>query len=396
MESRDGILGDINVLDLSQGVAGPFCAKLLAGLGAEVIKIEPPGTGDPSRQAEPFLGDRRSLESSALFAYLNTSKKSVTLDLDIPRQAQALKKLAQDCDILVESFPPGYLEPLGLGYDALSKINPGLIYVSVTPFGQWGPYRDYKGSDIVAQAIGALMYTIGLPEREPLKVGGEAALYTTGVSAFSATMLALYVRDAQGFGQHVDISAMEVMTVAQIHSSIHYQFGRIPVRRETNLVKAKDGWVSPGLDLGVQEGTWAKVCQLMGVPDLVEDPRFITPEARRANQQDLLAVVGKWAATKPKEEIYHTLQGLRSIAGYVATVEDLLASQQFAHREFFRPVEDPVLGEVVHPGAPFRIDDEPWQLSRAPRLGEHNEEVLCGRLGYSQEALSHFSDPDGP
>ena len=395
MESKDEILSDINVLDLSQGVAGPFCAKLLAGLGAEVIKIEPPETGDPSRQAEPFLGGRPVLENSALFAYLNTSKKSVTLDLEMPRQAQALKRLAQDCGILVESFAPGYLESLGLGYDALSPANTGLIYVSIPPFGQTGPYRDYKGSDIVSQAIGALMYTIGLPDREPLKVGGEAVLYTTGISAFSAAMLALYVRDSQGFGQHVDISAMECMTVAQIHSSIHYQFGRIPVRRETNLVQAKDGWVSPGLDIGVQEGTWPKVCQLMGVPELAEDTRFASPEARRANQQELLVVVGQWAATKPKEEIYHTLQALRTITGYVATVEDLLMSQQFAYREFFRTVEDPVFGDVVHPGPPFRIEDETWQLSRAPRLGEHNEDILCGRLGYSREELSQVLRADG-
>ena len=234
------------------------------------------------------------------------------------------------------------------------------------------------------------MYTVGLPDREPLKVGGEAALYTTGVSAFSAAMLALHVRDSQGFGQHVDISAMEVITVAQIHSSIHYQFGRNPVRRETNLVQAKDGWVSPGLDIGVQEGTWPKVCQLMGVPDLVDDPRFTTPEARRANAQDLLEVIGEWVASKPKEEIYHTLQALRTITGYVATVEDLLASQQFAHREFFRLVEDPVLGNLPHPGPPFRIADEEWQLFRAPRLGEHNEEILCGRLGYSQNELAEI------
>ena len=390
MESSDKILGDITVLDLSQGVAGPFCAKLLAGLGAEVVKVEPPGTGDPSRRSEPFLGGRPGPENSALFAYLNTSKKSVSLDLEVPRQAQVLKRLAQDCGILVESFAPGYLDSLGLGYDTLSEADPGLIYVSVTPFGQSGPYRDYKGSDIVAQAIGALMYTIGLPDREPLKVGGEAALYTTGISAFSATMLALHVRDTQGFGQHVDISAM----VAQIPSSIHYQFGRTPVRRETNLVQAKDGWVSPGLDIGVQAGTWPKVCQLMGVPELTDDPRFSTPEARRANQQELLGVVGGWAATKPKEEIYHTLQSLRTITGYVATVEDLLVSRQFAHREFFRIVEDSALGDIVHPGAPFRIDDTGWQLSRAPRLGEHNEEVLGGRLGLSPEELTQLFSGD--
>ena len=386
-----GGLGDIKVLDLSQEVSGPFCAKFLAGLGAEVIKVEPTGTGDSSRQSEPLLGGRNDVESSALFAYLNTSKMSVTLDLDNPEQALSVKQLAQETDILVESYTPGYLESLGLGYDALSETNPGLIYVSVTPFGQTGPYRDYKGADIVAQAIGALMYTIGLPDREPLKVGGESVLYTIGISAFSAAMLALHVRDAQGFGQHVDISAMEVMTVAQIHSSINDQFGHTPVRRPTNLVRAKDGWVSPGLESGVQQGTWPKVCELMGVPEFAEDPRFTTQEGRRTNQQELLKVIGGWAATKPKEEIYHALQALRTITGYVATVEDLLVARQLVDRQFFQTLTDPVLGDVVHAGAPFRMADEEWRLVPPPRLGEHNEEILGGRLGYSSEELSHVS-----
>ena len=391
MPSNGGVLSDIKVLDLSQGVSGPFCAKFLAGLGAEVIKVEPSVKGDSSRHSEPFLGMRDDVENSALFAYLNTSKMSVTLDLEIPEQALSVKQLAQETDILVESYAPGYLESLGLGYDALSNNNPGLIYVSVTPFGQTGPYRDYKGADLIAQAIGALMYTIGLPDREPLKVGGESVLYTIGISAFSATMLVLHVRDAQGFGQHVDISAMEVMTVAQIHSSINDQFGHTPVRRPTNLVRAKDGWVSPGLESGVQQGTWPKVCELMGVPEFAEDPRFTTQEGRRTNQQELLKVIGDWAATKPKEEIYHTLQALRTITGYVATVEDLLVAKQLVDRQFFRTLADPALGDVVHPGAPFRMADEDWRLLPPPRLGEHNEEILGGRLGYSAEALSEIS-----
>ena len=391
MPSSGGVLSDIKVLDLSQGVSGPFCAKFLAGLGAEVIKVEPSGTGDSSRQSEPFLGGPNDVESSALFAYLNTSKMSVTLDLDIPDQALSVKQLAQESDVLVESYAPGYLESLGLGYNALAETNSGLIYVSVTPFGQTGPYRDYKGADIVAQAIGALMYTIGLPDREPLKVGGESVLYTIGISAFSAAMLALHVRDAQGFGQHVDISAMEVMTVAQIHSSINEQFGHTPVRRPTNLVRAKDGWVSPGLESGVQAGTWPKVCELMGVPQFAEDPRFTTQEGRRANQQDLLKVISDWAATKPKEEIYHTLQALRTITGYVATVEDLLVAKQLVDRKFFQTLANPVLGDVVHPGAPFRMGEDSWRLLPPPQLGEHNIEILGGRLGYPSEKIPNVS-----
>jgi len=388
IDGSDGLLSDISVLDLSQGVAGPFCTKLLGGCGAEVIKIEPPDTGDPSRLARPFLDKNSTLENSALFSYLNTSKKSVTLDPAVPQQAKALAGMAQTCDVLVESFAPGYLESLGLGYADLSRTNPELIHVSVTAFGQTGPYRTYKGSDIIAQAVGMLMYSIGLPDKEPLKVGGESGLYTTGVSAFSATMLAIYARDTQGFGQHVDISAMEVMTVAQLYASIYTQFGQTPTRRETNLVRAKDGWISPGLETGVQESTWPKVCELIGKPELIEDPRFATQEARRGNQQDLLAVISEWAMSKPKEEIYHTLQGLRTITGYVATVEDLLKSQQFIYRDFFQSIPDPLFGDIVQPGAPFRIDDSAWKLFPAPRLGQHNEEILCQRLGYSLDELS--------
>jgi crotonobetainyl-CoA:carnitine CoA-transferase CaiB-like acyl-CoA transferase len=172
------------VLDLSEDIAGPFCSKLLAGLGAEVIKVERPGSGEVSRRAGPGLGGIPHPEQSALFLYLNTGKKSVTLDVDSQTGATILRRLAQECDLLLESFPPAYLERLGLGYAALEQLNPGLIYTSVTSFGQSGPYRNLKGSELIAQAMGGLMQTIGLPDRELLKVGGNAASYTTGMSAF--------------------------------------------------------------------------------------------------------------------------------------------------------------------------------------------------------------------
>ena len=178
MSENDVTLGDVCVLDLSEDIAGPFCTKLLAGLGAEVIKVERPGSGDVSRGAGPFPAHAPDPEQSALFLYLNTGKKSLTLDIATQTGAVILQRLAQECDILVESFAPGYLEGLGLGYAALERLNPRLIYTSVSPFGQSGPYRDFKGSELVAQAMGALMHTIGLPDREPLKIGGNAALYT--------------------------------------------------------------------------------------------------------------------------------------------------------------------------------------------------------------------------
>lgn len=387
MSEETPVLGDIRVLDLSEDVSGPFCTKLLAGLGAQVVKVERPGYGDVSRRLPPFLGGQSGPDVSGLFLYLNTAKRGITLDYETGEGASVLRQLAQGFDILVESCPPGHMDSLGIGYESLSESNPGLIYTAITPFGQWGPYRDYKGSDIIAQAIGALMCVIGLPDREPLKVGGNPLLCTTGMAAFSATMIALHVRDLEGYGQFVDISEMETTAVAQIHTSIHYQFGRVPERRPSNLTQARDGWVSPGLETGVQEATWPRVCELLGVPELVDDPRFNTAPARRENQQELLAVVGKWAADRPKEEIYHTLQGLRSIAGYVATVEDLLKSGQLAERDFFQAIDHPDVGELLYPGPFFRLEGDSWQPGRAPHIGEHNAEVYGGALGYTGEQL---------
>jgi crotonobetainyl-CoA:carnitine CoA-transferase CaiB-like acyl-CoA transferase len=390
MPENDLTLGDVCVLDLSEDLAGPFCTKLLAGLGAEVIKVERPDSGDVSRRAGPFPGDAPDREQSALFLYLNTGKKSITLDVASRTGAVILQRLARECDILVESFPPGYLDGWGLSYAALEPLNPGLIYTSVTPFGHSGPYHQFKGSELIAQAMGALMQTIGLPDREPLKIGGNAALYTTGMSAFAATMIALYARDVQGYGQHVDVSAMETMAVAQIHSSIQYQFGRTPTRRESPLVAAKDGWVSPGLERGVRQDTWARVCELIGRPDLKDSPAFNTPEARREHQQNLLAILGGWTVTQSKEQLYHLLQELRSVAGYVATVEDLFTSKQLVARQFFQAIDHPAAGQALYPGAPFRIEADTWRHARAPILGEHSVEIYGGRLGLSSTDLARL------
>lgn len=390
MPDQERILDDIRILDLSQEVAGPFCTKLLAGLGAEVIKVEPPGGGDLARRLGPFVGSVPDLEHSALFLYLNTGKKSITLDLHSPTAAAIVHQLVRQCDILVESFTPGFMEQLGLGYAVLSQQHPGLIYTAVTPFGQSGPYSQYKGSELVVQALGALMHTIGLPGREPLKIGGYTGLYTTGMSAFSATMLALHVRDHQGYGQCVDVSAMETMTVAQIHASIQQQFGRTPTRRASTLMRAQDGWVHPGLERGIRADTWPQVCQLIGRPELSTEAKFATPEARREHQAELLAILEEWTTTQPKEAIYHTLQKLHSVAGYVATAADLFASAQLRQRGFWQTITHPQAGTARYPGAAFSMQGAVWQHAPAPLLGAHNEEIYCQRLGYSPADLAHL------
>jgi crotonobetainyl-CoA:carnitine CoA-transferase CaiB-like acyl-CoA transferase len=234
------------------------------------------------------------------------------------------------------------------------------------------------------------MHTIGLPDREPLRIGGQAASYTTGISAFTATLLALYVRDTVGYGQHVDVSAMETIAVAQIHASIAHQFGRTPTRRASTLAQAQDGWVHAGLERGVREDTWARVCTLMGRPELADDPKFHTREARREHQQELLTLINAWTATRPKEEIYHALQGLRTVAGYVATVADLGTSQQLLAREFLQCMDHPEAGMATYPGALFTMQGATWHQSRAPLLGEHNGEVYRDHLGYTSADLAHL------
>lgn len=385
------VLSDIRVLDLSEHISGPFCTKLLAGLGAEVIKVETPGRGDVSRRMGPFLNDVPHQETSAAFLYLNTGKKSVTLNPASRAGADMVREIAGRCDVLVESFQPGYMDSLGLGYSDLKESIPGLIYTSVTPFGQKGPYSDYKSSDIVAQAVGGMMYPIGLPEREPLQIGGEPILHTAGISAFSATMLALYARDADGQGQHVDVSVMETTAVTQIHSSIAAQFnGADTPRRRSTLLQARDGWVNPGLSMGVREDTWPRICDLMGRPELAQDPRFTSRESRRENQEELDAVISEWVGGQAKEDVYHTLQGMSTIAGYVATVEDLLESKQLASRGFFQAIEHPYAGEAAYPGAPFTLEGQEWRHARAPLLGEHNREVYCDWLGYADDELARL------
>jgi formyl-CoA transferase len=188
----------------------------------------------------------------------------------------------------------------------------------------------------------------------------------------------------------VDVSAMETMTVAQIHSSLHHQLGQTPARRESPLVRTQDGWVSPGLERGVRADTWPRVCELIGRSELADNPKFSTPEVRREHQQELLSIIGEWAAARPKEEIYHTLQKLQSVAGYVATVADLFSSEQLQARAFFRSLHHPDAGDVLYPGAAFTLQGEAWKHARAPRLGEHNLEVYIERLGYTREELLHL------
>ncbi|HLZ71158.1 MAG TPA: CoA transferase [Dehalococcoidia bacterium] len=371
MREEGLVLSDLTVLELSEGIAGPYCGKLLAALGARVIKIEPPG-GDRARLLAPFAGDEPHPEKSGLFLYLNMAKESIVLDLTRAPDRTQFRRLAAEADIIIEGFMPGTLAALELDFAALAGENPRMILCSITRFGQDGPYRDYLATEITAQALGGLLYTIGLPDREPLKIGGSPALCNAGGAAFSAIMAALWQRDRTGAGQAIDISLQEATAITQIHASIEATWqGTNLQRRPSVLLEAKDGWASVGLEMGVAAETWPRVCAMLGRPELAADPRFASSAARRENREAVAEIVADLVRGQPKEAIYHELQSLRSIAGYVATAADLHASAQLAARGFFQQIEHPVAGSARYPGLPFRIGEMPAVTGRAPLLGEH-------------------------
>jgi crotonobetainyl-CoA:carnitine CoA-transferase CaiB-like acyl-CoA transferase len=383
MESEP--LRGVRVLDFTQGIAGPFATKLMGALGADVIKVEPPGLGDSARSLPPFLQDDPHPEKSGLFLYLNTNKRSITLDMHTADGQHVARSLLEGIDIVIEDYPPGQLAEWDLGFETIERINPRTTLVSVTPFGQTGPYRDYASSDLVAQALGGLLYVTGDPEREPLRIGGSPAEYLAGCSAFSGALIALTYRDASGRGQHVDVSELDGIATAQQYASLTYAY--LHENRERvaapPLFRVKDGQVGASF----RQQSWGEVCQMIGRPELEGDERFIDMDARRENGEELNSIVGEWMRDQPKEALYHRAQEAGMAWGYICDAEDLITSPQYVHREYFVEIDHPVAGPLTYPGMPLRWSGEVSPLQRAPLLGEHNTEIYCGQLGWTRERL---------
>ena len=255
--------------------------------------------------------------------------------------------------------------------------------VSLAPFGQTGPYRDFRANDVIEQALGGLLYVTGDPKREPLRIGGEPAEYFAGLSAFSGALIALTYRELGGAGQHVDVSAHEGIAVAQMYSGLSYIFtgeerGRQPA---SPLYEVADGYV--GVSLRQQD--WPGVCQMIGRPELVDDERFNTMGGRRTNHEALAEILSAGLKHRKKEELYHEAQTLGMSWGYICTAEDLMNSPQYQHREFFIELDHPVAGRLVYPGMPMRWGTAVWNLRPAPLLGQHNAEVYGELLGWTAD-----------
>ena len=385
-------LSGLKVLDLTHFIAGPYCTKLMADLGAEVIKVERPGQGDGARALGPFLGDEPHPEKSGFFLYLNTNKKSITLNLKSQTGVRLLKELARDADVVVENFEPRVMPSLGLSYEELKRINPRLVMTSISNFGQTGPYRDYKATDLTLMALGGPMAITGDEDR-PLKPGGSQAEYMAGLLGFSATMIALLWREETGLGQHVDLSIMECVSGNLEGATTEYPYLGISRRRlmqrftyghPMGLYPCKDGYVIiiPGL------GKMESMAMLLGDPSLVEHELFKSSRLRqqRAKEFDELFLL-PYLREHTRREVFEQAQELRMPFGYVMGIDELLEDAHLQARGFFAKVEHPLMGEVTYPGPPFRMEETPWKAARAPLMGEDNEEIYCQRLGYTKEDL---------
>ena len=392
-------LAGINVLEFGNLVSAPYCGKLMADLGAEVIKIEVPGLGDESRRREPFADDTPGIERSGLFAYLNTNKLSVTLDTDTTKGKGLFKELIAKTDILIENQPPRLMEDLGFTYNSLDQVNPQLIMTSITPFGQTGPYRDYKARELNSYHSGGFGYvstsTYEEPVMPPVKAGGRQSQFAGGVAGAVAGLCALFARDNIGEGQHIDISIQECLA-GQYESIIeHWTFNEnemggvtSPILQPMLPLPCSDGWV---FLMCVEDHEYDSFVQVMGNPEWAHDEMFKDRFSRADYADALAALLADWSQQYTTEEVFNMGQAAGVPIGPAYNAEEVVNSPHLKIRDYFVEIDHPEIGMTKYPSAPYKFTKTPWRIvRRAPLLGEHNEDILCGRLGYTKQDLVKF------
>ena len=393
------LLGVYRVLELADE-KGVYCGKLLADLGADVIKIEPPG-GDKTRFRGPFYHDEVDPEKSLHFLHFNTNKQSVTLNIEHEAGRAVFRELVKTADALIETYPPGYLKRLGLDYENLKEINPQLAMCSITPFGQTGPHRHFKTTDLVSMAVGFLSHLAGEPDRAPLRWGGEQSYHIPCQYAAIGIMYALYHRYATGEGQHIDISIQEClypftgeMDVPNFWHVMHMDATRQGVRSLIRVpyghYPCKDGQVVVAVLEAPQSDALAQwIHEVTGEKEVLDDMykgRF-TQRAPYREVVEHYVIDFTMRLTKLELMTEGQRRGIPIFA--VQNAEELVNCPQLAALDFFHEVEHPAVGKLKYPGAPYRIREAPWRLRRAaPRLGEHDDAIYRGELGYTEEKLT--------
>ena len=389
-EGPDSALERIRVVDLSQGIAGPYCTKLLADLGAEVIKVEPP-EGDYARRLGPFPDDIPHHDKGGLFLHLNTNKKSVTLDLDTQSGRVVLRKLLASADVLVESETPGVMAVRELDYERLKDDFPNLVYCSVTPFGQTGPYAGFKGNSLAAMALSGLMYITGDPDKEPLCTGGEPAEYFGALHAWVAILAALEHHAKTAAGQHIDVSMLESLGCADEYNTTMYAYIGAIRRRfysrhaiptyPSEIFPCRDGNI---VVIGGATGFPLMMAILIEQPEMENNPLFQNLWLRFMQWEKFEEILRPYLAEHDWEDLLTRAQELRVPFAAVLDAKTLLENEHLRERGFFEEVDHPAVGKVPVAAHPFKMSETPLRVGRSPLLGEQTHEVLEG-MGYEAE-----------
>jgi crotonobetainyl-CoA:carnitine CoA-transferase CaiB-like acyl-CoA transferase len=376
-------LAGLRVLECGEMVAGAYATKLLADLGAEVVKIEPPG-GDAARRYGPFPGGTPHPERSGLFIYLNTNKRGLTLDLAHPHGRAVLQRLASGADLLVHNLPPQTMDAYDLTYDSLAAQNPRLVMTSITPYGLSGPRRDWQATDLTLWNAGGIAYLNGSPDAEdlpPLAPFGCQAQYQGALNGAIASLGALYARLRSGRGQHVVVSIQESLaTILELTFEywpymglVASRLGRKPIQ-PLDFLECRDGWI---FICCVEEHQWQEFVRMIGTPEWAGLDIFADRLSRGANWDALKLFLQEWASEQSVMDLYHAAQKRRIPFAPVSTMGDLLASDHLKARGFFAVLELPDTAPVQVPGAPYKLSATPWAIRRsAPAVAQHTEEIL--------------------
>ena len=395
------LLPPYRVLDLS-GPEAVFCGKLLADYGADVVRVEPPG-GDLSRARGPFAGDAPGPERSLYFLFYNTNKCSITLDLPSQRGRELFRRLVAQADVVLESFPVGYLDSLGLGYDALREINPGIVMASVTPFGQTGPWKDYQSSDLIALAASGFMQITGEPDGPPMRQGNEQSHYPGAQYAAASILAALYYRDLSGGeGQYIDVSLQEALITyyTDAHPALawlHLGQNVTRVGATSNLViplgayPSEDGWISAGIITPREWDTLAEwIFEVTGNREVLNDAYRGGNQDRAPYNDIITALVIDFTTRFTSEYLFHEGQRRNLVFIPVNTVSDLLADPQLEASNFWFGLEHPEAGTLQYPLGVFDSDEVSPGTAPAPRLGQDNDAIYSGELGLTEAELEEL------
>ena len=377
-------LRGINVLDISEGVAGPFCAKLLSDMGADVIKVERPGSGDSSRHVGPFLNGLTDPEMSPSFFFLNTGKRSIELDIYKEESKSTLHKLIQKFDVIISSDTDSILGDHDLGFESLRTINPKVILTTVTGFGSFGPHSHYQSSHLISCAVGGWAQLCGTPDREPLQAGARVTQTLTGAYAAVATLLAVQGRNNHGNGEHVDVSAQEsVLAGAQMPTLFYEYHGLMPERYSSVGSGAGGAFMLPTSDgyVGLNALTapqWVMLCDFLGRRDIAENPYYEGVSWRNPDHrvEEIRAIFQEALKDRTAEELFHEAAAWRVPFGLVPTLSDLFELPPHKERGFFTELVHPTAGPVAIPGVPFKTTAGEFEIRRPPLLGEHTDEIL--------------------